>query len=233
MRYGAAMRNVIGIVAALSMAIGPLLSHFQVTPPLGGFAFFALGGLVATLTGLVSVVQAVRGKGLGTGGALGLVAGGLFLFFASKGAGTPRINDFTTDLADPPAYVAAATLPQNAGRDLSYPKDFAAIQRECCADLQPATLSVPPAAAYARVVKAAQAMPAWKVTRDDAEATTLEAVATSALFRFQDDVVIRVRPASDGGARVDMRSKSRDGKGDIGANTKRIHDFMGQIEATK
>src|SRR5689334_5087288 len=115
MRYGAAMRNFIGIAAALAMAIGPLLSHFRVTPPLGGFVVFALGGLVATLTGIVSLVQAVRGNGLTTGGTLGLVAGALFLFFASKGAGKPRINDFTTDLAEPPAFVFAATLPQNAG----------------------------------------------------------------------------------------------------------------------
>jgi uncharacterized protein (DUF1499 family) len=233
MRYGASMRNLIGVVAALAMAIGPLLSHFGVTPPLGGFVVFALGGLVSALTGIASLVQVLRGRALTAGGALGLVAGAAFLFFASKGVGKPRINDFTTDVTDPPAYSMAATLPQNAGRDLSYPPSFAETQRECCADLKPAVVAAPPGDVYGRALKAAQAMPAWRITRSDPAATTIEAVATSALFRFEDDVVIRVRPEGDGRSRVDMRSKSRDGQGDIGANTKRIRDYMAQLEAMK
>ena len=45
------------------------------------------------------------------------------------------------------------------------------------------------------------------------------------IFRFRDDFVVRVRP--DGEAtRVDMRSKSRVGKGDLGANAKRIEQFF-------
>jgi uncharacterized protein (DUF1499 family) len=34
-----------------------------------------------------------------------------------------------------------------------------------------------------------------------------------------------VRPAEGGGAIVDVRSKSRDGRGDLGANAARIRDF--------
>ena len=61
-------------------------------------------------------------------------------------------------------------------------------------------------------------------------AATLEAVVTSRLFGFQDDIAIRVRPDSDGTSRIDMRSKSRDGKGDQGANAARIRSFVGAVE---
>ena len=43
-------------------------------------------------------------------------------------------------------------------------------------------------------------MPTWSVTRRDPQAGELEAVATSKLFGFQDDVVIRVRPDPPAGA---------------------------------
>jgi len=38
-----------------------------------------------------------------------------------------------------------------------------------------------------------------------------------------------VRPR-DGGSIVEMRSKSRDGKGDIGANAKRIESFFARLK---
>jgi uncharacterized protein (DUF1499 family) len=148
---------------------------------------------------------------------------------AARGAGAPRINDFTTDPADPPAFRHAATLPANAGRDLGYPPSFASVQQTCCADLRPARLRVAPAEAFGRARTAAERMPAWTITHADPEAGTIEAVATSRLFHFQDDIVIRVRP-DGGGSRVDVRSKSRDGQGDFGANAARIRAYVAELE---
>ena len=53
----------------------------------------------------------------------------------------------------------------------------------------------------------------------------LEATDTSAFFGFKDDVVVRVR-ASDAGSRIDVRSKSRVGLGDVGANARRVRAFL-------
>jgi uncharacterized protein (DUF1499 family) len=228
-----AMRNMIGLVAALATAGGPLLAHYGVVPPLAGFGLFVLGGFVSLIVGIVSIVQLVRGRGLTLGGALGVLAALALVGIASQGMGYPRINDFTTDTADPPAFQQATTLPQNAGRNLAYPAAFAAIQHECCADLHAAKLSVAPAEAYERALRTARAMPTWTVTRADPAAPAIEAVATSRVFRFQDDIVIRVRPDPAGGSRVDMRSKSRDGQGDIGANTTRIRAFVDALEAAR
>ncbi len=230
MRYGPRVRNTIGVLAALAMAVGPLVAHFEITPPLAGFGLFALGGLVGLVTGIASIVQRLRGRPLTVGGGLAVVAGLLFIGIASRGRGYPRINDFTTDLADPPAFEFAGTLPENKGRDLSYPPAFAAVQRACCADLHPATMPVPPNAAYERALKVATSMPTWRVTRADATGPSVEAVATSGLFRFKDDIVMRVRP-DPAGSRVDVRSKSRDGQGDLGANAARIRALVAALQA--
>ena len=168
MRYGRLVRNIIGLLAALATATGPLIAHFRVVPPLGGFALFALGGLVSVVTGLVSIVQVVRGAGLTLGGGLGVLAGLCFFGIASQGAGHPRINDFTTDPSDPPAFRFAATLAPNRGRDLGYPQAFAAVQHACCADLHPAKVAAPPRAAYDRALALATAHPDWTVTQADA-----------------------------------------------------------------
>ncbi len=232
MRYGRRVRNAIGLIAVLAMLAGPLVAHFGVVAPLVGFAMFALGGLVSLVIAIVSIVQVVRGRSLTFGGALGIVAAIAFIGAATAGRGAPRINDFTTDTSDPPTFQQAKTLPQNAGRDLSYPADFAAIQHDCCADLHPAKLAVPPAEAYERALRTARTMPAWTITRADPAGPAIEAVATTNVFRFQDDIVIRVRPDGSGSV-VDMRSKSRDGKGDIGANTARIRAYMAALEAAK
>jgi uncharacterized protein (DUF1499 family) len=231
MRYGGLVRNIIGLLAVVSMALGPLIAHFSMGPPLAGFVPFALGGLVSIITGLVSVVQVIRGKPLTLGGGLGVLAGLGFFAIALQGAGYPRINDFTTDPADPPTYRFASALPQNAGRDMSYPKEWAAVQHECCADLHPAVVKAAPDAAFERALGVAKTMPSWTVTQTDPAGGVFEAVATSGLFRFQDDVVVRVRPGDDGTSRVDVRSKSRDGKGDLGVNAARIRAYVVAIEA--
>jgi len=219
------MRNVLGLLAAAAFVLGPGLAALRLVPPLAGFVLFALGGLIALVVGAVSAVQAARGRGLGAGGAAALAVALVFLGAAARGAGAPRINDFTTDLAAPPAFKHAATLPQNQGRDLGYPPAFAEQQRTCCADLKPAL--VPPgrdALEHARVV--AEKMPSWEITWVDQQGNVIEAIATSRLFGFQDDIVIRVRPETDGSSRVDVRSKSRDGQGDMGVNAQRIRDYV-------
>jgi uncharacterized protein (DUF1499 family) len=224
------MRSTLGIVAAAAMVLGPALAYLHALPALGGFVVFALGGILALGVAIASLVQAARGRGITSGGALAIGAAAVFVFAAARGAGVPRINDYTTDVADPPRFVHAGTLPANVGRDMSYPPAFAAEQASCCTDLGPVELTVPPAQGLERVEAVARAMPDWEVTVVDAADGRVEAIATSGLFHFEDDVVIRVRPLPDGTSRVDMRSKSRDGKGDLGANAARIRAFTAALQ---
>jgi uncharacterized protein (DUF1499 family) len=222
----------LGLAAVAVMILGPLLAWLRLVAGLAGFISFALGGLIAIVVTILGIIRALRGRGFGGVGTVAASIGALaFVVLAAGGRGAPRINDFTTDTTDPPVFKHAATLPPNAGRDLTYPPAFVAQQAACCADLTPARLALDPAAAFVVVEATASAMPSWTVTSRDPQARELEAVATSRLFGFQDDVVIRVRPDPAGGSRVDMRSKSRVGQGDLGANAARIRAFESALAA--
>ena len=68
----------------------------------------------------------------------------------------------------------------------------------------------------------------WVITYSDPEGGVLEATETSRIFRFVDDISVRLR--ADGAATViDVRSKSRVGQGDLGANAKRIEAFRKKL----
>ena len=89
-------------------------------------------------------------------------------------------------------------------------------------------LAVPPNQAFARAHEAAQAM-GWEIVKSDAKSGRIEAVATTFWFGFKDDVAVKV--AADGkGSRVEVRSKSRVGKGDSGANSKRIGGYFERLK---
>jgi uncharacterized protein (DUF1499 family) len=220
---------VAGVGGLLAVA-GPLLANLGAMAPVGGFGLFALGGLLGLL-GLVLggiALRTTRGGRPGRGRAWFAVAvGGLalaaLLMGALAGRGAPRINDITTNPDDPPVFEAAAEDAPNRGRDMAYPADFAAIQRGAYADLAPIRLDAPPADAFDRSRRAAEAL-GWEVTLADPQRGMLEARSVSRLFRFVDDVAVRVRPA-EGGSVVDVRSKSRDGRGDLGVNAARIRAF--------
>jgi uncharacterized protein (DUF1499 family) len=97
--------------------------------------------------------------------------------------------------------------------------------REFYKKLAPLRVSAPPEAVFQQALVLAREQPRWQVTVVDPQARTFEGVAESRVFRFHDDFVVRVRPDGQG-TRVDMRSKSRVGKGDLGANAERIDQFL-------
>ena len=221
--------DTIALLAGVCVFTGPVLAWLRVVPALVGFYMFMLGGLVAILTALSGLITAARGRGFGFGRSVALLAAMVFVFTAFRAGNRSMINDYTTSLDDPPAFHHAGQLPGNEGRDLAYPKAFAETQRDCCADLHAAKIAAPPADAVQRAERVAAQMPHWTVTEVDRDNGTVEAVAESVVFGFKDDVVIRVRP--DGTTSiVDVRSKSRDGKGDMGVNANRIRAYVSALE---
>ncbi len=219
----------LGIGALVAFVAGPVLAHFHVLPALAGFGLFVLGGLLGVIAAVLGIVHLARGRGVGAGLAVGAVLTIAFVIVAAGGRNVPRINDITTDTGSPPQFVAAGSIAANRGRDMTYPgPSFAEQQRAGYPDLAPLKVAAPPDEVYKRVAATAQQMPTWQITRNDAAAHALEGVDTTWLFQFQDDFVIEVRP-QDGGSVVQMRSKSRDGKGDIGANAARIKAFFAKL----
>lgn len=83
------------------------------------------------------------------------------------------------------------------------------------------------------VQQAIAKLPSWRVVEQDPAHGALHAVVTTALWRFQDDVHVRVEPddATDGAVLL-IRAESRVGKGDLGANTRHLLDLYAQLDAT-
>lgn len=65
----------------------------------------------------------------------------------------------------------------------------------------------------------------WTLSTEDKGGGVLEGVSVTRFWRFKDDFVVRLTEDEDG-VRVDMRSRSRIGKGDLGVNAARIHDYF-------
>ena len=94
-------------------------------------------------------------------------------------------------------------------------------------DLRSQRFDQPHERVFAAALAAARTME-WEVTAQSKEQGEIRAVATTPVFRFKDDVTLSVsRDAS--GTKVDMRSHSRIGKGDLGANARRIREFQAEL----
>jgi uncharacterized protein (DUF1499 family) len=222
-----------GIAALAAFALGPALALLDWTSAFVAFRIFGLGlllGLVALLLGAVGLWQtrAAAGAGGRRRAVIGILCGLPPLVIAAAAVGSsgdvPLINDITTDTQDPPRFTAAATDDANSGRDLAYPgEEFAAQQRSGYPDLSPIRVVGSPNAVFDRSVAAAEQL-GWKITVQDGAAGRFEATASSRLFGFVDDIVVRVR-RNGADSIVDVRSKSRDGRGDMGANAARIRAF--------
>jgi uncharacterized protein (DUF1499 family) len=140
----------------------------------------------------------------------------------------PDIHDITTDTSDPPAFVALMPERLKARNGAAYGgAAVAAEQQKGYPDIKPLVMKAPPREALQRAQEAARAL-GWEVVASDAESGRLEATATTLWFGFKDDVVVRIRPEGSG-SRVDVRSMSRVGSSDVGANAKRIREFLAKL----
>lgn len=221
----------LGLLGLFDAALGPILIHLGVISPIFGFQwFFGLGlleGLVALVLGLLALFVTRGGRAGGrplawvaTG--CGAVLLAVLVVAARPGASAPAINDISTDLSNPPAF---ASDPSGRGRDMAYPKDFVAQVKAAYPDLHSIRVGSDPTQALALAAQTARGL-GWTVVSTDPAAGTLLARQTSKVFEFVDDIVVRVRPMPQGGCIVDVRSKSRDGKGDLGVNARRIRLFL-------
>ncbi|MBM3535996.1 MAG: DUF1499 domain-containing protein [Alphaproteobacteria bacterium] len=197
----------------------------RVLSPLAGFAIFSAAAAIGLLLGF-----GLGGLGLyrlfqdspTAGRTLATAAGPLFIglavlasFLSTPGA---TRNDVTTDLADPPVFLAGPAAGQ------PYPEDFRVWHRSTYLDLAAQRLPMQADAAFAKARALAESR-GWTVAAEDREKGMIQALSRTALFRFEDDVLIRIR-ASGAESVIDMRSRSRVGRGDRGVNARRIRDFL-------
>jgi len=214
----------LAVLAAALLVLSGLGVRAGLWPFRFGFGMFAgalFAGLAAAGTAAVALlVPRLRGGPVAVPVVallLGLGCAAVPLDYVRRVKTLPYINDITTDTETPPQFQ----------QPKAYEAHFAELQRIGYPGLRPLELALPPAQAFARAREAARGM-GLEVTGLDEKAGRIEAVATTRWFGFQDDVVIRIA-ASGAGSRIDMRSRSRVGRSDAGANAQRIQDFLARM----
>jgi uncharacterized protein (DUF1499 family) len=228
----------LGVLAlALLVASGPV-THANLWPwqyGLRAYTWAAYTGLAAAGVGLVlSLLAAVpRWRAGAWMPVVALCAGAAAatppILMLEQAKSVPPIHDITTDAYNAPRFVSLLAVRMTAPNGAEYGGPaVAAQQQKGYPDIKPAILKAEPAQAMQRVIDAARAC-GWEVASSDAASGRLEATATTPWFGFKDDIVVRVRAEPSGGSRVDVRSASRVGRSDIGANAARVREFLSRL----
>ena len=217
---------VVALVALALLAVsGPSVRFdlWSYRSGLNAFRWAAYAGIAAMVIAVLALaIPSSRKRGALlplVAFVIGALTFGVPFQFQQTARSVPPINDITTDPANPPKYMTTAR---------PYPGEaFARQQALAYPDIKPVMLALPPREAFERALKAAESM-GWEVVGRDAAAGTLEAVDSTKWFGFKDDIAVRVSPAGSG-SRIDVRSKSRVGRSDIGTNARRIRAYVERL----
>jgi uncharacterized protein (DUF1499 family) len=212
----------------------------EIQPALATFG----GALVVAAIALILAIAAfvviwLEGLG-GMGAALTAMLVSLALlaypaYLGMKAYRLPWIYDITTDPIDPPRYEALARVRPRDANPVAYAGLYAAEQqRTAYPDIGPLAASATPQAAYDAAFAIVNKR-RWRVVEARAPQAgrregRIEAVARTPVMGFRDDIVVRVRPEGSDGSRIDVRSSSRYGTFDFGANASRIRSLLDDVE---
>jgi len=219
------------IVGALGARIG--LWHFGIGLLLApGSLIPAILGLILGLIALARQRESSGSRATAAiGAAISLLAAGYLGLSLQSAFSHPQMLDVSTDIADPPRFVAAHQLRAEGDNPLNYDSEvIGPVQREGYPDIAPLVMPLPRDEMYDRAREALVAL-GLEIVREDREGGRIEAVATTFWFGFKDDVVLRLREVETG-TRLDLRSASRVGvSSDLGANARRIREIISRVEA--
>lgn len=240
------MSRIAGILVLLGAL--PILAYVAMTAGYRldaitlGDLFGALRGwlgkaiMVGTVILFLGVILSFVGRRAGLGLIALLLAGGsgavLYSLGEMKRVGSevPRIHDITTDTIDAPAFVSTAAERTDTENPAAYDGTQSAPQIAYYPDIKTISFQRPVDDVFDVAVAAMESAGVKNLSTDKA-AGRVEGTATTFWFGFKDDVVIRVHPGPEGETLVDIRSKSRVGISDLGANAARIRKIRDAMKA--
>lgn len=228
--YGALLAAAAAMAAGFGSRGG--LWHFRT-----GFAILtwaAWGGLAAAVVALCGGLATLPTRQLRSAGlALFGVVVGMIIFtvpfsWRATAKAVPPIHDISTDLANPPSFVAILPLRRDAPNPAEYGGSEVALQqRGAYPDIKTVRLNVRAEEAFSRALATARDL-GWEVVAAVPNEGRIEASDTTFWFGFTDDIIIRITPAADHSL-IDVRSVSRVGRSDVGTNARRIRAFTQKI----
>jgi uncharacterized protein (DUF1499 family) len=219
------------IVRSGALDIVPALSTLA-----GALVLAVVAIILAFAAGIAIWREGIGGIGeAATGLIVGVALIAYPLHLGVKAYRLPPIYDVTTDPIDPPRFEAIARLRPRDANPVNYAGLYAAEQqRAAYSDIEPDLTDASPQDAYDAVLKVITKRK-WRIVdaRPPQAAAPrdglVEAIARTAILGFRDDVVVRVR-ATQEGARIDVRSASRYGRHDLGANAARVRALIDDID---
>lgn len=222
------------VVALLLLAASGFGTRFGLWHFRTGFSILKFAGYLGVIFAILAILAALlsaRNKhytallvSLGALVAANL-AFGVPYSWKVKAERYPRIHDISTDLDNPPKFIALAPA---RGERAAYPgAAVAAQQLQAYPDLKTLVLSIPRDGAFQSALDVAHEM-GWAVIASVPAEGRIEATDTTKWFGFNDDIVIRIFPAGERSL-VDIRSASRVGISDVGTNAHRIRTFLAKL----
>jgi len=240
-----ALLPLAGIMLALLAGLGAALAgfghrwgwwHYRTGfTVLKAAAYIAIAAAVVSLAGLVVTRPLLLRQGMVlslAGIIIGLLVAGIPWSWLRTVKQMPMIHDITTDMENPPKFIAVLPFRKEAANPVEYGgPDIAALQHKAYPDIVSLRMKVQPDRAFEQALQAAREM-GWEIVDAPSKDGRIEATDSTFWFGFKDDVVIRITPETEG-SRVDVRSLSRVGKSDVGTNAKRIRAYFNKLDHMK
>jgi uncharacterized protein (DUF1499 family) len=233
----------VAVFAATVAMLSVLLARANVIEPVSALASIgasvALALVALLLVGAASVAiwrTGRRGVGAATGAALIAVATLAYpAFLAFEALRLPVLSDISTDIANPPYFSLSrsAYLARKGFQPNGLPPKAREAQRPAYPDVEPIVVDLDADEAFALVLKTAKAV-GWKtVDQRPPGGRTGEGHADfldkTLIMGFDEDITVRLKPLP-GQTRIDLRSASRYGRHDFGANAARIVAFAEELQ---
>src|SRR5579863_478740 len=233
----------ISIFALAVAAVAAGLSRFGAIEPSPALAVLAAALILAGFASLLATAAFVVIWRTGRRGA-GLAFAGLFIalllfvypaYLSYKAVSLPIINDVSTDLETPPTFLLSAKA--RLARGNVTPPDSSPETREAqkraYPGVQPILVDMETSQAYQLALQVAKAR-GWRIVDAIAPSVResvghIDAIDRSLIMGFADDIAIRIKPSGNQ-ARIDVRSVSRVGRHDFGANARRIRRFAADVQ---
>ncbi len=134
------------------------------------------------------------------------------------------IHDVSTDTEEPPQFVALRDTRLQCRNGIDYSGG-----KERHAGIEPQIFTQSREQIFQATLAAATTLQ-WHIAAAIENEGRIEATATTRIMRFKDDVVIRLREHNSGTC-LDIRSASRVGSSDFGANARRIRAFLIELNS--
>ena len=229
-----------GVVAICCVLVGALGVRIGLWPYGTGFTFLTGGAVLSVMCLFLGIIAYAvclhRGLRAERSGILiGILLSALILAQLgvqySAVTSVPAIHNISTDTIEPPAFNKLVAIRKAVGANpLAYDAELLAEQqREAYPKIKTLISAQPTKVLFNQAMVVLQDL-GFEIVNEDTAAGMIEATATTFWFGFKDDVVVRIRSTVNGSL-VDVRSVSRVGQSDLGANAKRIRAILNGIES--